>query len=419
MRKLLLLTIFLVMAIAGYAQAAAQYDFAAVNAEGVTLYYKITDATGQKVMLVNNEDVPVLTTLKKLIVPDKVTDSSGKEYTVTSIGYAFYDTQRSIYRDIEELILPKTIEHFDWQPILGLRKITKITIQGVKSHEGIFFQTEDPNVPFEEIRLLMTTLPENTFNMGGWHYPIFNLHSSMEHTHVIVPADYSFLYKTSAVWKINVQTNTAVPYYEELKIGPNGYTSYYLENENFEVPTGSTAYIIKGATNRLNHTGDAVVEAFPAGSIIPKQTGFILSGTAGSTVAYRACVDGPEVDVTGNLLVGTATEQEFSGTGYKYYIFGNGSEGQGFYHQGTRKGNSMKVGAHRAGLKLPTTGFSPAKPFVFNFEEAVRNTVTGISTVKTESAAKDAPIYNLQGCRVTNPTNGIYIVNGKKVLIKK
>ena len=192
-----------------------------------------------------------------------------------------------------------------------------------------------------------------------------------------------------------------------------------MENENFEVPVGSTAYIIKGATNRLNYIGDAVVEAFPAGSIIPKQTGFILSGVAGSTVVYRAHVDGTEVDVTGNLLVGTATEREFSGAGYRYYIFGNGSEGQGFYHQGTRKGNSIKVGVHRAGLKLPITGFAPAKQYVFNFEETARNAVTGIATVKTESTSKDAPIYNLQGCRVTNPTNGIYIVNGKKVLIKK
>lgn len=104
MRKLLLLSLFLVMAISSYAQATTQYDFAAVNAEGVTLYYKITDATDQKVELVNNEDVPVLTTLKKLIVPDKVTDSSGKEYTVTSIGFAFYNSQRSIYRDIEEFL---------------------------------------------------------------------------------------------------------------------------------------------------------------------------------------------------------------------------------------------------------------------------------------------------------------------------
>lgn len=295
-------------------------------------------------------------------------------------------------------------------------KLRKITIQALKSHNGVIFGGQG-NTPLE-IRLPMTTLPENT--MSGVPLPAYQLNDmNLDSVHVFVPVDYSYLYKSSPWWSIDSKAYVSVPYYEELKIGPNGYTSYYLENENFEVPTGSTAYIIKGAINRLNYTGDAVVEAFPAGSIIPKQTGFILSGTAGSTVAYRACVNGPEVDVTGNLLVGTATEQEFSGAGYKYYIFGNGSEGQGFYHQGTRKGNSMKVGAHRAGLKLPTTGFSPAKPFVFNFEEAVRNTVTGISTVKTESAAKDAPIYNLQGCRVTNPTNGIYIVNGKKVLIKK
>ena len=265
--------------------------------------------------------------------------------------------------------------------------------------------------------MLMTTPPRNIHLYNGF----FDFRDiANEPYRIILPLECTYLYKAEGSFKYQAKEQGLIEnYYEELKIGPNGYTSYYLEHENFEVPTGSTAYIIKGATNRLNHTGDAVVEAFPAGSIIPKQTGFILSGTPGSTVAYRACVDGPEVDVTGNLLVGTATEQEFSGAGYKYYIFGNGSEGQGFYHQGTRKGNSMKVGAHRAGLKLPTTGFSPAKPFAFNFEEAVRNTVTGISTVKTESAAKDAPIYNLQGCRVTNPTNGIYILNGKKVLIKK
>lgn len=191
-----------------------------------------------------------------------------------------------------------------------------------------------------------------------------------------------------------------------------------MEHENFEVPTGSTAYIVKGVAPNGQHLY-ATVEAFGPGSILPKKTAFILSGVAGSTVAYRACVDGPEVDVTGNLLVGSSTEQVFTGEGYKYYIFGHGSEGQGFYFQGTRRGKSIRVGAHRAGLKLPFSEPFEAKEFLFNFEEAVRNTVTGISTVKTESTAKDAPIYNLQGCRVTNPTNGIYIVNGKKVLIKK
>ncbi len=414
MRKLLLLTICLVMAIASRAQLPPRtrsYHFTTVH-DGITYYCNIKDETNRKILLVRNSN-PSNLTVQTLIVPEKLTAPSGIEYTVTHLGENFTQS----FENLEEVIFPKTLEYMEWGAAVGHEKLKKITVQSLKTYDGVVIGSMGTNALLEEVRLLMTTLPNNVSVSG---YPSYQFAPNyLNRIRVIVPVDYAILYRTSPIWKRNGKSPSPVQYYEELKIGPNGYTSYYLENENFEVPTGSTAYIIKGAINRLNYTGDAVVEAFPAGSIIPKQTGFILSGTAGSTVAYRACVDGPEVDVTGNLLVGTATEQEFSGTGYRYYIFGNGSEGQGFYHQGTRKGNSMKVGAHRAGLKLPITGYAPAKPFVFNFEEAVRNTVTGISTVKTESAAKDAPIYNLQGCRVTNPTNGIYIVNGKKVLIKK
>ena len=414
MRKLLLLSLFLVMAIASRAQG----NYFTVVHEGIPFVCQIVDAVNKKIEIGRDGlSSTIYPGIRNLIIPEKLTVPSGIEYTVTAIrgNMCIFDN----VVDLEEVTFPKTIEHMNWVAAYrynDTKKVRKVTIQTLKSHHGVILGGQG-NTPLE-IRLLMTTLPVNTYPPVP--YPAYQLDGmNLDSLHVFVPVDYSYLYKSSPWWSIDSKAYVSVPYYEELKIGPNGYTSYYLENENFEVPTGSTAYIIKGAINRLNYTGDAVVEAFPAGSIIPKQTGFILSGTAGSTVVYRAHVTGTEVDVTGNLLVGTATEQEFSGAGYRYYIFGNGSEGQGFYHQGTRKGNSMKVGAHRAGLKLPTTGFSPAKPFVFNFEEAVRNTVTGISTVKTESAAKDAPIYNLQGCRVTNPTNGIYIVNGKKVLIKK
>lgn len=418
MRKLLLLSLFLVMAIAGRAQTYYSEipDFTAVD-NGVTYYCKIIDETNRKVVILNpNNSTVTFPSVQTLIVPEKLTAPSGIEYTVTALGYNAISNN---YPNMVEAILPKTLEHMGFYAVSAGRNLKRVTIQALKTFFDFAFSGGSSYHGYyvEEVRMLMTTPPRNVHLYNGF----FDFREiANEPYRIILPLECTYLYKAEGSFKYQAKEQGLIEnYYEELKIGPNGYTSYYLEHENFEVPTGSTAYIIKGATNRLNHTGDAVVEAFPAGSIIPKQTGFILSGTAGSTVAYRACVDGPEVDVTGNLLVGTATEQEFSGAGYRYYIFGNGSEGQGFYHQGTRKGNSMKVGAHRAGLKLPTTGFSPAKPFVFNFEEAVRNTVTGISTVKTESAAKDAPIYNLQGCRVTNPTNGIYIVNGKKVLIKK
>ena len=234
-------------------------------------------------------------------------------------------------------------------------------------------------------------------------------------THIYVPIDATKIYEDNTDW-----AKYKGRYYEQVKIGPNGYTSYYLENENFEVPVGCTAYIIKNVTQQgSTRFGKTTDVAIAAGSVIPKQTGFILKGTAGSTVTYRANLTGvTEVDVTGNLLVGTAVEKEFNGAGYKYYLFGKGAVGQGFYYQTGRDGNSIKLPAHRAGLKLSASGpdFAPAKELIFNFDDA---TTTGINTVQPAAEKKNDVIYDLQGRRVTNPSRGIYIVNGKKVVISK
>lgn len=43
---------------------------------------------------------------------------------------------------------------------------------------------------------------------------------------------------------------------------------------------------------------------------------------------------------------------------------------------------------------------------------------TGIGSVTADQLGDNA-IYNLQGVRVTNPSTGIYIVNGRKVYIRK
>ena len=48
-----------------------------------------------------------------------------------------------------------------------------------------------------------------------------------------------------------------------------------------------------------------------------------------------------------------------------------------------------------------------------NFDEEV----TGIKLVET-SKSNNEGYYNLAGQRVAQPTNGLYIVNGRKVIIK-
>ena len=222
-----------------------------------------------------------------------------------------------------------------------------------------------------------------------------------------IPVDRSYAFKSATDW-----ASYADNIVEELQIGTTGYTTYYLENENFKVPTGCTAYIITG----VMPGNQAIVKAFGAGKIIPKQTGFVLQGPANTTVTYQANVSGTEEDVTSNLLVGTATEQQFSSVGHKYYIFAMGGQGPGFYKQGTRGGASIKLKPHRAGLCLDEA-VAPAKSFIIDFDAARREAeTTGIHGVRPEMQRRDNAVYDLQGRRVINPTHGIYIINGKKII---
>lgn len=229
-----------------------------------------------------------------------------------------------------------------------------------------------------------------------------------------IPVDRSFAFKPVTGW-----SSYSDKIVEDLQIGPSGYTTFYLENENFLIPTGCTAYIITGVTpsGSIATPDQAIVKAFGPGKIIPKQTGFILQGTPNTTIEYHAAVAGIEEDVTGNLLVGTATEREISGAGYKYYVLSNsGDQGLGFYKQGTRGGASIKLKAHRAGLRL-TESIARAKSFFIDFDAARENAnVAGIRNIGQEAEGRDNVIYDLQGRRVKNPTHGIYIINGKKVI---
>lgn len=225
-----------------------------------------------------------------------------------------------------------------------------------------------------------------------------------------VPLDRSFAFKPSLGW--SSYTDNIV---EDLKIGSTGFTTYYLNNENFLVPAGCTAYIITGVTPSGNQAlpDQAIVKAFGAGKIIPKQTGFVLQGPANSTVTYQANVTGAEEDVTGNLLVGTATGEEFSTTGKRYYVLAAGSQGMGFYKQGVREGKSINLPAHRAGLCLDAS-IARAKGLIIDFDAA--REATGISSVNSDVQKKEDVIYDLQGRRVAHPSHGIYIINGKKVV---
>ena len=231
-------------------------------------------------------------------------------------------------------------------------------------------------------------------------------------TTVMVPIDATHAYETHADWSYFTGK-----YREEVKIGASGYATLYLATENFKVPTGCDAFVIENITKATTPGGldKANAKKFVAGDIIPAAQAVILRGTAGQTYEYQANVSGTPVTITDNMLVGTATDQTINATGYEYYLFGNGALGQGFYRQTGHDKSSISLKAHKAGLRVPKGGGGSAKAFVIDFDAADTYVPTGIQSVKTPQPQSDV-IYDLQGRRVTHPTRGIYIMNGKKMV---
>ena len=311
---------------------------------------------------------------------------------------------------VEKIVYPETLKTLKGSSVCGADaqsdRLLSITIPAAVETVGQFGGPQNLNT------IYMHPFVAPAFDQGASG----NLGIKSTAT-IYVPVDATHNYET-ATGAATPWTAYVGQYREQLNIGATGYITYYLENENFKVPTGCTAYIITGVTpsGSVTTPDQAVVKAFTAGKIIPKQTGFVLQGPANSTVIYEANVTGTEESVAGNLLIGTATEQQFSATGKRFYILANGDQGMGFYKQGTRYGMSIKLKAHRAGLRLDES-VARAKSIVFDFDTARQEAeTTGIQNVPTNGKQQDDVVYDLQGRRVTNPTHGIYIINGKKVI---
>ena len=459
MKRLFLIVLSLIVIFVARAQVSTEFT---QTINGVTLTYNIIDQANRHVEVKaqqNSESLtpPILTFPEAVYKPGET-----EPYTITKIAQAIFDGRWGSWSasGTITLIFPSSLEtigdmafaHAFGVGVVDLSKCTKLKeLVSLNFHRGTITKLYlpegieridswvfDHNLLTEliipsTIKILDSGAFDSNQNLkvvdmrkvpvvpnqstSGWVYggtndsPFPNAHPDLK---IYVNTDLSASYATATGW-----SNEIGKYVETIDMNASGYTTFYLENENFKVPDGCTAYIITGVTpsGSLTTPDQALVKAFGAGKIIPKQTGFILQGTPNTTIEYRAAVTGIEEDVTGNLLVGTATEREISGAGYKYYVLSNsGDQGLGFYKQGTRGGASIKLKAHRAGLRL-TESIARAKSFFIDFDAARENAnVAGILNIGQEAEGRDNVIYDLQGRRVKNPTHGIYIINGKKVI---
>ncbi len=145
-------------------------------------------------------------------------------------------------------------------------------------------------------------------------------------------------------------------------------------------------------------------------TVIPANTGVVLKGAEGT---YNFAITTAEAFNGTNLMAGTVAKTLVAkAENTECYVLANGEVGVGLY---AAVNGEDKTKFYNAGHKayLAVSQANPAAYYSFRFEEGT----TGIENVEVENAVK--AIYDLTGRRVEAITApGIYIVNGKKVLVK-
>lgn len=185
-----------------------------------------------------------------------------------------------------------------------------------------------------------------------------------------------------------------------------GFGTFYTD-KNYVLPQGLTAF---GYTSIDGNTLTKSVE-YVAGDIVPANTAVVVKGAKGSYNYYNTEETATKT-IEKNLLKGVTTDTRFEATsGVKRYILTRADDGiLAFYR--TNSG-TINVKANRAYLEVPSA------MAVASF--SLEGSATGINNVVTIAAKQG--IYTISGVRLNATTTkelpaGIYIVDGKKVIVK-
>ena len=209
------------------------------------------------------------------------------------------------------------------------------------------------------------------------------------------------------------------------------YTTLYVDFP-FQIKGDVKAYTIEGveAKNADGYYFAKVKKLAQQGDVVPAQTAVVLECNSTNPADNQLLPTGDEAPVpSNNRLCGTFFGEAINGLTVKD---GTGAE-RNVTHDNIRAFNIntadsrnpigfyklnntvTTIPGNKAFLVL-TNAEAQAKGFVLEFEDGG---TTGIETIEnSKNSTEDGVYYDLQGRRVENPTRGVYIVNGKKVVIK-
>ena len=230
-----------------------------------------------------------------------------------------------------------------------------------------------------------------------------------------VPAGAKATYAATSGWN-EFKNIVELPSTEtfDLTVSAANYATLYLDY-NARIPAGVevyTASTVDGNRLMMEQVTD----------ILPANTGVIVRAEQGSYTFEQSFEETEAIE--NNLLRGSVEDEYITPEkGARYYVLAMKDGVVGMYKDAL-SGGTFKNNAHKAYLVLKANigiydeevdtedpGVQLSNSYYFDFSGT-----TAIDPVVTE--VNDNIYYDLSGRRVDNPTQGIYIVNGKKVLVK-
>lgn len=177
------------------------------------------------------------------------------------------------------------------------------------------------------------------------------------------------------------------------------WTTFYSAIDNYQAPDDTHVFTV-------NLDGNTIKTTKIEDGIVTKGQGVMLKSLTSGNIVMTKVDNGSSGSYVGNSLVGTS--HSISNPGNAYVLNYKTSRGVAFY----KLSSTGTIGANKAYLVANST--AAARAF-FAFDT---DATTGIDKVNAQNSEKEVKAFDLQGRRVAKPANGLYIVNGKKVIMK-
>ena len=195
---------------------------------------------------------------------------------------------------------------------------------------------------------------------------------------------------------------------QSVSIGTTGYATFSSDYPLY-FPEGDDATV---KAYKASVDGNRIKLTRVTGGV-PAKTGLFVAGTTTNVSPY-ATVSSVENNL---MLPGEGTTVQSDAT-YDYYVLAKKAGGDICFSK-LSESTGANVGVGKAYLRVSHGTFSSSAPSLSIFFDDAAGGTTAIDAVKSaEPAVTDGAYYNLAGQRVTNPTKGLYIVNGRKVVVK-